>query len=76
MTAHDAPVPWLLQVFALIGYGVWLAIVALVFAAVVPERAAAVHRPGPYGWWRGWSARWTARNERIERERETRRDHS
>jgi hypothetical protein len=66
---RDAPVPWLLQVFALIGYGVWLAIVALVFAAVVPERAAAVHRTGPRGWWR----KWTARNERILRERQERR---
>lgn len=68
----DSPVPWLLHVFALIGYGVWLAIVALVFAALVPERAAAVHRPGPRGWWR----KWTARNDQILNEREMRRDHT
>lgn len=56
-------VPFLVVLFGSIG---------AVFAAVVPERAAAVHRTGPYGWW----SRWTARNERIVRERETRREHS
>lgn len=65
-------VPWPLHVFELAGYAIWFLLAALALAAVIPERAAAEHRTGPRGWWR----RWNARNERVVREREARRDHS